>query len=265
MNLDSSSRNMEFTCLALRKKYRLNLKNDMPPQDKVIPSKTVADAKVAIQEMVEYSQKWNNGTSRTKSTKTSEGIAAIQAQLNNLGREIKKVNEKVYAAQVGCKQCKGAVLTTPKIAHSRKKGKPSKKLTTLNLKEKDPGSFTLPCYINNVCFDNALTDLGASIIRPFIWGLHRSNDLDVPLELRRDQVDDLMPTIKEGEVVEEFRARNGARMVNVMSKQFYNSIRKDKLEYKGNNVVGALMNIPILLELFYLNRFYSFRRYGCLS
>ncbi|GKC61191.1 putative transposase, mutator type, MULE transposase domain protein [Tanacetum coccineum] len=32
---------------------------------------------------------------------------AIQAQLNNLGREIKKVNEKVYAAQVGYEQCKG--------------------------------------------------------------------------------------------------------------------------------------------------------------
>ncbi|GJZ44790.1 DNA-directed DNA polymerase [Tanacetum coccineum] len=32
---------------------------------------------------------------------------AIQAQLNNLRREIKKVNEKVYAAQVGCEQCKG--------------------------------------------------------------------------------------------------------------------------------------------------------------
>ncbi|GKE85975.1 retrovirus-related pol polyprotein from transposon TNT 1-94, partial [Tanacetum coccineum] len=31
-------------------------------------------------------------------------------------------------------------------------------------KEKDPGSFTLPCYINNVCFDNALADLGASVI-----------------------------------------------------------------------------------------------------
>ncbi|GJZ21361.1 retrovirus-related pol polyprotein from transposon TNT 1-94 [Tanacetum coccineum] len=30
-------------------------------------------------------------------------------------------------------------------------------------KEKDPGSFTLPCFINNVCFDNALVDLGASI------------------------------------------------------------------------------------------------------
>ncbi|GKF53643.1 hypothetical protein Tco_0160553, partial [Tanacetum coccineum] len=37
---------------------------------------------------------------------------------------------------------------------------------------------------------------------------------NVPLEIRRDQVDDLMPTIEEGEVVEEFRARNDARMVS---------------------------------------------------
>ncbi|GJR07469.1 DNA-directed DNA polymerase [Tanacetum coccineum] len=40
------------------------------------------------------------------------------------------------------------------------------------------------------------------------------NDLNVPLELRRDQVDDLMPTIEKGEVFEEFRARNDARMVS---------------------------------------------------
>ncbi|GJU30671.1 hypothetical protein Tco_1174260 [Tanacetum coccineum] len=40
------------------------------------------------------------------------------------------------------------------------------------------------------------------------------NDLNVPLELRIDQVDDLMTTIKKGEVVEEFRARNDATMVS---------------------------------------------------
>ncbi|GKA00373.1 mitochondrial proton/calcium exchanger protein-like protein isoform X1 [Tanacetum coccineum] len=34
---------------------------------------------------------------------------------------------------------------------------------TIPRKEKDPGSFTLPCYINNICFDNALVDLGASV------------------------------------------------------------------------------------------------------
>ncbi|GJX06019.1 hypothetical protein Tco_0193951 [Tanacetum coccineum] len=114
-------------------------------------------------------------------------------------------------------------------------------------------------------------------------------------ELRRDQVDDLMPTIEEGEVVEECRSWNDVRMVskifgypsecdhnkkiridcahnlkfscmigfeflhanvfpilyvNVMSKKFYNFIRKDKLEYNGNNVVGALMNIPIFVGTF---------------
>ncbi|GJX61776.1 mitochondrial proton/calcium exchanger protein-like protein isoform X1 [Tanacetum coccineum] len=57
--------------------------------------------------MAEYSQKWHNGTSRTRSIETFDGLATIEAQLNNLGREIKKVNEKVYTAQVGCEQCKG--------------------------------------------------------------------------------------------------------------------------------------------------------------
>ncbi|GJW25565.1 hypothetical protein Tco_0039376 [Tanacetum coccineum] len=143
---------------------------------------------------------------------------------------------------------------------------------SLTRKEKDPGSFTLPCYINNVCFENALADLGASnseiskgiaenvlagiskfffpvdfiildmpedvkvpliLERPFclpptlrlilrermeldlevrlmgetlvlnrlldpLYGDYiKLNDLNVPLELRRDQVDDLMPIIKE--------------------------------------------------------------------
>ncbi|GJY64190.1 homeodomain-like protein [Tanacetum coccineum] len=76
------------------------------PPAGAIPSKTAADAKVAIQEMAKYSQKGHNGTSRTRSTKTSDRLSAIQAQLNNLRREIKKVNKKVYAAQVGCEQCK---------------------------------------------------------------------------------------------------------------------------------------------------------------
>nr|GEX19586.1 hypothetical protein [Tanacetum cinerariifolium] len=57
--------------------------------------------------MAEHSQKWHNKTSRTRSTETSDRLAAIQAQLNDLGREIKKVNEKVYVAQVRCEQCKG--------------------------------------------------------------------------------------------------------------------------------------------------------------
>ncbi|GJV08479.1 hypothetical protein Tco_1346135 [Tanacetum coccineum] len=39
---------------------------------------------------------------------------------------------------------------------------------TLPQKEKDTGSFTLPYFIHNVCFDKALVDLGASVsVMPF--------------------------------------------------------------------------------------------------
>ncbi|GJS84706.1 hypothetical protein Tco_0751247 [Tanacetum coccineum] len=56
--------------------------------------------------MVNHSKKWHNDTStRTRSTDIVDGLAAIQAQVNNLRREIKKVNEKVYAAQAGCELC----------------------------------------------------------------------------------------------------------------------------------------------------------------
>ncbi|GKA30233.1 mitochondrial proton/calcium exchanger protein-like protein isoform X1 [Tanacetum coccineum] len=251
-------------------------------------------------------------------------------------------------------------------------------------KEKDPGSFTLPCCITNVCFDNALADLGASVSvmplstylnlglgklahtkliieladktvkylkgiaenvlerigkfvfpvdfiildmpedikvplileRPFLSTAHAKidvykrkitlrvgeeniifksikpassvirrvymlslkermeidlearlmeetlvlnksldhvfgdyielNNLNVPLELRGDQVDDLMPTIEEGEVIEEFRARNDARMVNRIHgyPSNYDLDKKIRIDY-ANNVKFSCM---IVLE-----------------
>ncbi|GJY98794.1 putative reverse transcriptase domain-containing protein [Tanacetum coccineum] len=120
------------------------------------------------------------------------------------------------------------------------------------------------------------------------------NDLNEPFELRRNQGDDLMPTIKDGKVIEEFGTRdkdldtgiddypsycdndkkihidcaNNLKFsctigfefthvnffpllyVNVMSKKFHNSVKKDKMVYKGDNVVGALMNVPIFIGTF---------------
>ncbi|GJX59252.1 hypothetical protein Tco_0290642 [Tanacetum coccineum] len=49
--------------------------------------------------MAEYSQKWHNETSRARSTETSDGLAAIQAQLNNLGREIKKNSKLIFKSR----------------------------------------------------------------------------------------------------------------------------------------------------------------------
>ncbi|GJU11682.1 hypothetical protein Tco_1134078 [Tanacetum coccineum] len=129
---------------------------------------------------------------------------------------------------------------------------------------------------------------------PFFEDYIELNDLNEPFELRRNQGDDLIPTIEEGEVIEEFRTRDDELdagiddypsycdydkkihidcahnlkfscmigfefmhanffpllYVNVMSKKFHNSIMKDKMVYKGNNVIGALMNVPIFVRTF---------------
>ncbi|GJR15931.1 hypothetical protein Tco_0798583 [Tanacetum coccineum] len=91
------------------------------------------------------------------------------------------------------------------------------------------------------------------------------SDLNELLELRRNQVEDLGPTIKDGEIIDEpmeniVNTRNGFEHVNVnffpilsinvMSRKFYNFIMKVKVEYKGKNVVGAFINVPIFVENF---------------
>nr|GEV57463.1 hypothetical protein [Tanacetum cinerariifolium] len=275
-----------------------------------IPSKTATDAKVAIQDMVEYSQKWHNGTSRTRSTKTSDGLAAIQAQLNNLRREINKVNDKVYVAQVGCEQSKrheensnmikeirastdaairnqGASIKTLDI-QIRKMSKLLRERGFRSLpssSEANPRDHVKSISTNVEAYTNPIRyfiildmpeDVKVPLIleRPFLSTAHAKidvfkkkitlrvedekiifksmkptsslikriymlslrermeldfearlmgetlvlnrsldslygdyielNDLNEPLKLRRDQVDDLMPTIKEGEVIDEF-------------------------------------------------------------
>ncbi|GKB70724.1 ribonuclease H-like domain, reverse transcriptase, RNA-dependent DNA polymerase [Tanacetum coccineum] len=55
-----------------------------------MPTRQILDSKGAIPSM-----------------KAVDAKKVIQDMLNNLGRGIKKVNEKVYAAQVGCESCKG--------------------------------------------------------------------------------------------------------------------------------------------------------------
>ncbi|GJZ38579.1 putative reverse transcriptase domain-containing protein [Tanacetum coccineum] len=131
---------------------------------------------------------------------------------------------------------------------------------------------------------------------PFLEDYIELNDLNEPFELRRNQGDDLMPTIEEGEVIEEFRTRDEdldigiddypsycdddkkihidyahnlkfscmigfefthvnffpLLYVNVMSRKFHNSIMKNKMVYKGDNVVGALMNVPIFVGTFFV-------------
>nr|GFA89126.1 hypothetical protein [Tanacetum cinerariifolium] len=82
-----------------------------------VPGMTRAQALIAIQTNVDHSQKWHDGSSDRNiknsiidSSSNSEGIAAIVNKLENLGRDMKKLKENVYAIQVGCQICERAHL-----------------------------------------------------------------------------------------------------------------------------------------------------------
>ncbi|GJW79631.1 pyruvate dehydrogenase (acetyl-transferring) kinase, mitochondrial, partial [Tanacetum coccineum] len=60
-----------------------------------VPTRQILDSKGGMPKMI------------ATDAKNPYKKSAIQAQLNNLGREIKKVNKKVYVAQVGCELCNG--------------------------------------------------------------------------------------------------------------------------------------------------------------
>ncbi|GJU10391.1 hypothetical protein Tco_1132787 [Tanacetum coccineum] len=127
------------------------------------------------------------------------------------------------------------------------------------------------------------------------------NDLNKPVELRRNQVEDLGLTIEDDEVIDKpmievIKTRNDDEeiegineypnfydvdkkihicaynlhfscmigfehvninffpilSINLMSRKFYNSIIKDKVDYKGKNVVGAFINVPIFVGNFFV-------------
>ncbi|GJV63372.1 hypothetical protein Tco_1474200 [Tanacetum coccineum] len=156
---------------------------------------------------------------------------------------------------------------------------------TLPQKEKDPKSFTLPCFIHNVCFDKARVDLGASLIGEAVnesFDTHYGNyielnDLDVPLEPRMDQDNNLEPTLDENIIVNEPTFKSCYKMefysmigykyviadflptlsINMMTKRFYNSIIKDRGNHEGKKLAGTLIDIPIFVGKFSITSGFS--------
>ncbi|GJX25670.1 VIER F-box protein 2 [Tanacetum coccineum] len=160
-----------------------------------IPSKTTTDVKTAIQEMAKYSQKWHNGTSKVRSTKTSDGFSAIQAQLNNLGRKIKKF-----------KRNNGACLEARLMGET-------------------------------LVINRSLDPLNGDYIE--------LNNLNEPFELRRNQGDDLIPTIEECEVIEEFRTRDE----DLDTKIDDYPILEDMSAYRDEGMGDIIVGKPFLREI----------------
>ncbi|GJZ54143.1 putative reverse transcriptase domain-containing protein [Tanacetum coccineum] len=219
----------------------------------VVPKINATDAKKAIQEMVDHSKKWHNGKStRCKSNDTFDGLAAIQTQLNNLGREIKKeegkILKKAYYTQFGVPFPQGGRYRATALGfYQIDNGNPSTVKRPKGIAENvlvGINKFVFP--VDFIVLDMP-EDINVPLIleRPFLSTAHAKidvyvlglrermeldlearlmgealilnrsqdlefgdflelNDLNRPLELRRNQeVNNLGPKIKEGEVIDE--------------------------------------------------------------
>ncbi|GJU47480.1 putative reverse transcriptase domain-containing protein [Tanacetum coccineum] len=267
-----------------------------------IPSKTAADAKTAIQEMAAYSQKWHNGTSRTRRSirllifenfksgneqgkKGSYGPQFLEAyseasHINNSiprkekdpGRasvsvmplstylnlglgELAHTKLTVELADRTVKYPKGIaenvlvgigkfvfpvdfiildmpedikvplILGRPFLSTARAKIDVYKRKITLRVGEErivftsvKPASSLIKRVYMLSLRERMKLDLEARLmgetlvinrsLDPFFEDYIELNDLNEPFELRRNQENDLMPTIEEGEVIEEFRTRD---------------------------------------------------------
>ncbi|GJR94560.1 NUDIX hydrolase 6-like protein [Tanacetum coccineum] len=74
--------------------------------------------------------------------------------------QVKSISTTIEADSCPCEEKKG--LYGPQFSETYSEASHINK--SIPQKGKDPRSFTLPCFINNVCFDNALVDLGASMV-----------------------------------------------------------------------------------------------------
>ena len=78
-----------------------------------LPRKKYSEARGIIEELAQHSRQWEEGRdpSRIKknvsSVETVEEIQAMNAKIDALVRNMKKVDQAILAIQVGCDNCSG--------------------------------------------------------------------------------------------------------------------------------------------------------------
>ncbi|GJS15548.1 hypothetical protein Tco_0410020 [Tanacetum coccineum] len=92
---------------------------------------------------------------------------------------------------------------------------------------------------------------------PFLEDYIELNDLNEPFELRRNQGDDLMPTIKEGEVIEEFRSRDDELNVGIeyypsycdYDKKIHIDFLENMDDYRDEGMGDVIFGEPFLRDV----------------
>nr|GEV70448.1 hypothetical protein [Tanacetum cinerariifolium] len=133
----------------------------------LIPGLTVSKALRLLQELADYSHKWHN--EECKNTPSSFSIIAkklkaLNHEMDGLRADVRKIN-----TNDGMRSLHEEIIMIEEVSMVKLNARCFDVLQNeLPPKEKDPGSFNLPCTIGTTTLSNALADLEASIsIMPF--------------------------------------------------------------------------------------------------
>nr|GEU72229.1 ribonuclease H-like domain, reverse transcriptase, RNA-dependent DNA polymerase [Tanacetum cinerariifolium] len=216
------TRRRNSSYLSLRKKYRLILKNDMPPRDKSV--------------------KYPNGIAENVLVGIGKFVFPVDFIILDMIEDVKVP----------------LILGRPFLSTAQDKIDVCKRKITLRVKDekiifknvKTPSTLIKRVYMlslrERMELDLEARIMGETLILnisldPLYGDYIKLNDLNMPLELKRDQVDDLMPTIEEGEVVDkpmikEVKTRNVNKMI----------------EFSGRNELGNFAYVPVFIGNFYV-------------
>nr|GEX95425.1 reverse transcriptase domain-containing protein [Tanacetum cinerariifolium] len=189
-----------------------------------IPTKNAVDAKVAIKEMVAYSQKCHNETSKTrrceqckgphytkdcplkKEGTTIEEAHYTQSMEDTLSKFMSESTKGHKENSNFIKEIRASTNAAIRNQEASIKileiqiGQMSKRVYMLSLRERMELDLEARLMGEILVINRSLDHLNRDYIE--------LNDLNKPFKLKRNQGDDLMRTIEEGEVIKEFKTRD---------------------------------------------------------
>ncbi|GKA86726.1 hypothetical protein Tco_0808437 [Tanacetum coccineum] len=111
-------------------------------------------------------------------------------------------------------------------------------------KEKDPGSFTIPCHINNICFEKALADLRASgIAENVLVGIDK---FVFPLDFI---VLDMHKDIKVPLILKRLFLSTAHAKIDVFKRKNTLRVGDDKIVFKSDNLTSNIIRRVYALRL----------------
>ncbi|GKB05725.1 hypothetical protein Tco_0833920 [Tanacetum coccineum] len=180
--------------------------------------------------------------------KPNQSIIPFQSQLIDDSHEEKEVLSELMDRKESATNLKRLLIEMPRMGYqieaSINEHDSAIHEDSLPPKEKDPGSFTIPCHINNICFEKALADLRASgIAENVLVGIDK---FVFPLDFI---VLDMPEDIKVHLILKILFLSTAHAKIDVFKRKNTLRVGDDKIVFKSDNPTSNIIRRVYALRL----------------